>query len=58
MSVQHRSFNVRLSLLSREKLLRFPEEIGIDSGYRPYGYLFCATNFQQMEQLRAAMAVQ
>src|SRR5256885_14568614 len=32
--------NVRMSLLSREKLRRFSDEIGGDSGYRPYGDLF------------------
>jgi sarcosine oxidase, subunit beta len=31
--------NVRLSLLAREKLLRFGEEIGVDPGYAPVGYL-------------------
>ena len=31
------SINVRLSLLAREKLLRFKEEIGSDSGYLPLG---------------------
>ncbi|BCW94754.1 MAG: FAD-dependent oxidoreductase [Fimbriimonadales bacterium] len=50
--------NVRLSLLSREKLLRFPEEIGVDSGYRPYGYLFCAANETQLALLRQAIALQ
>jgi sarcosine oxidase subunit beta len=50
--------NVRLSLLAREKLLRFPDEIGVDSGYRPYGYLFCATTEAQMALLRQALAVQ
>ena len=34
--------NVRLSLLSREKLLRFHAELGVDSGYAPHGYLFLA----------------
>jgi sarcosine oxidase, subunit beta len=43
--------SVRLSLLSREKLLRFPEEIGIDSGYRPYGYLFLAGDGEQLAAL-------
>lgn len=50
--------NVRLSLLAREKLLRFPEEIGVDSGYRPYGYLFCAANETQRALLRQAIALQ
>lgn len=44
--------NIRLSLLSREKLLRFPEEIGADSGYRPHGYLFLAGDEAQMAALR------
>lgn len=43
--------NVRLSLLSREKLLRFPEEIGADSGYRPCGYLFLAGDEEQLAAL-------
>jgi sarcosine oxidase subunit beta len=43
--------NVRLALLSREKLLRFPEEIGVDSGYRPYGYLFLAGDAEQLAAL-------
>ena len=50
--------NIRLSLLSREKLLRFPEEIGADSGYRPYGYLFLANDEAQMEALRSIRPLQ
>ena len=50
--------NIRLSLLSREKLLRFPEEIGADSGYRPYGYLFLADGEAQMEALRSIRPMQ
>src|SRR5262249_61883666 len=34
--------NVRLSLLSRRKLLAFQEETGVDPGDRPAGYLFLA----------------
>src|SRR5215470_20446305 len=34
--------NVRLSLLSREKLLAFGDETGVDPGFRPAGYLFLA----------------
>ena len=49
---------VRLSQLSREKLLAFEEETGIDSGYRPYGYLFLACNPGELELLRAAQTVQ
>lgn len=50
--------NIRLSLLSREKLLRFPEEIGADSGYRPYGYLFLASGEAQMAALRSIRPLQ
>jgi sarcosine oxidase subunit beta len=50
--------NIRLSLLSREKLLRFPEEIGADSGYRPYGYLFLADDEAQMAALRSIRPLQ
>lgn len=50
--------NIRLSLLSREKLLRFPEEIGADSGYRPCGYLFLADDEAQMEALRSIRPLQ
>lgn len=50
--------HVRLSLLARQKLLRFRDEIGADSGYRPCGYLFCASSVEQMEALRAAEGVQ
>jgi len=50
--------NVRLSLLAREKLLRFPDEIGVDSGYRAYGYLFLARSDAVLAELRAANALQ
>jgi sarcosine oxidase subunit beta len=50
--------NVHLSLLSLEKLLRFSEETGVDSGYRPSGYLFIASAAQQLERLREALLVQ
>jgi sarcosine oxidase subunit beta len=49
---------ISLSLLSREKLLRFPEEIGADSGYRPYGYLFLAGDESQMAALRSIRPLQ
>ena len=49
---------VRLSLLSREKLRAFEEEIGVDSGYRPYGYLFLACSDAELDALRAAQDVQ
>jgi sarcosine oxidase subunit beta len=50
--------NVQLSLFSLEKLLRFKEETGIDSGYDPRGYLFMARNEAQLSTLRDAMKVQ
>src|SRR5947209_1074700 len=46
--------DIALSLLSREKLIRFEDEIGVDSGYRPFGYLFIARSEQAMAQLRIA----
>jgi sarcosine oxidase subunit beta len=50
--------NIRLSLLSREKLLRFPEEIGTDPGYRPRGYLFLAADEAQLATLRSLRPLQ
>ena len=50
--------NVRLSLLSREKLLRFEDETGVDPGYRPHGYLFLADDQETMDGLLAAQAMQ
>ena len=50
--------NVRLSLLARDKLLRFREEVGVDPGYRPCGYLWLAQSVDQLEELRAAQAAQ
>ena len=50
--------NIRLSLLSRAKLLRFPEEVGADSGYRPRGYLFLAKDEEQMAALRSIRPLQ
>jgi sarcosine oxidase subunit beta len=52
------SVNVRLSLLSLEKLRRFAEETGVESGYAPHGYLFVASKAAQLERLREALAVQ
>lgn len=50
--------NVRLSLLSREKLLQFTDETGVDPEYRPYGYLFVASTEAQMAVLREALMAQ
>jgi sarcosine oxidase subunit beta len=50
--------NVRLSLRSREKLLRFHDDTGGDCGYRPVGYLFLATRPASLAVLRDAQRVQ
>lgn len=50
--------NVRLSLLSREKLLRFEEETGADPGFEQRGYLFLARSGPAMAALRDAQRVQ
>jgi sarcosine oxidase subunit beta len=50
--------NVKLSLLSRDKLARFQDELGVDSGYRQCGYLFLARSQSEMEALHAAQSVQ
>jgi sarcosine oxidase, subunit beta len=50
--------NVRLSLLSRAKLLRFRDEIGADPGFVQAGYLWLAESSEQLDALRAARAVQ
>ena len=50
--------DIALSLLSRQKLIRFEEEIGADSGYRPYGYLFLARSEAAMAHLRNANELQ
>ncbi len=49
---------VKLSLLARQKLLRFEDELGVDSGYRPCGYLFISKDEHQMSVLRSAREVQ
>ncbi|MFL5534983.1 MAG: NAD(P)/FAD-dependent oxidoreductase [Gemmatimonadales bacterium] len=50
--------NVRLSLLSREKLRCFTEETGGNAGYRPAGYLWLASTAGELELLRCARRVQ
>lgn len=52
------AINVRLSLLSREKLLRFRDEIGADPGFVQHGYLFLARSEQVLQQLEKAQQVQ
>jgi glycine/D-amino acid oxidase-like deaminating enzyme len=50
--------NVRLSLLSRDKLRCFTEETGGNAGYLPAGYLWLASTVSELEVLRAARRVQ
>jgi sarcosine oxidase subunit beta len=50
--------NVRLSLLAREKLRRFEEEVGADPGYAPAGYLWLARNEAERDALALAQRVQ
>lgn len=50
--------NVRLSLLAREKLLRFTDEVGVDPGYRPCGYLFLTERPETLDALLVAQAMQ
>ena len=50
--------NVRLSLLAREKLLRFADETGVDPEFRQRGYLFLAQREPVLDALLAAQSVQ
>ncbi|HEX8096872.1 MAG TPA: FAD-dependent oxidoreductase, partial [Pyrinomonadaceae bacterium] len=50
--------SVKLSLLSREKLLRFEEEMGVDPGYRQRGYLFLAREPRELDALVNAQEIQ
>ncbi|HEX5031665.1 MAG TPA: FAD-dependent oxidoreductase [Candidatus Eisenbacteria bacterium] len=50
--------NVRLSLLARERLSAFQQETGVDPGLVAAGYLWLARRAQDLEALRAALAVQ
>jgi glycine/D-amino acid oxidase-like deaminating enzyme len=52
------AINVRLSLLAREKLLRFGQEVGADPGYLPVGYLWLAGTEPELAELRAGRVLQ
>ena len=52
------AINVRLSLVAREKFRRFRDEIGVDPGYLPAGYLWLAVTRAELDILRAALKVQ
>jgi sarcosine oxidase subunit beta len=50
--------NVRLSLLSREKLLGFEAEHGVEAGFRQHGYLFLASCERELAALELARRIQ
>jgi glycine/D-amino acid oxidase-like deaminating enzyme len=52
------AINVRLSLLTRSKLLGFAEEIGGDCGYVPAGYLWLASSRGVLKGLAEGRALQ
>jgi sarcosine oxidase subunit beta len=52
------AMNVRLSLLSRAKLMCFEDETGVDPGYEQAGYLWLATSESAFAALRAGNAMQ
>jgi glycine/D-amino acid oxidase-like deaminating enzyme len=52
------AINVRLSLLAREKLLRFRDEVGADPGYVAAGYLWLAESEADLAALKAGLQVQ
>ena len=52
------AINVQLSIKSRNALLRFEEETGVDPGYQQVGYLFLASDDGQLDSLSAANRVQ
>ncbi len=50
--------NVRLSLMARETLRSFEELTGVDSGYRPCGYLLLTRSEAELASLLEAQALQ
>lgn len=50
--------NIRLSLLSYEKLNSFKDETGIDPGFEKRGYLFLAQNDDELSRLKLANQLQ
>lgn len=50
--------NIRLSLMARETLRAFEELTGVDSGYRPYGYLLLTRSESELASLLEAQALQ
>lgn len=52
------AIDVRLSLLSREKLRAFRDDTGVDPGLVEVGYLWLASSAQELDVLRDAQATQ
>lgn len=52
------AINVRLSLLSRERLQGFRDETGVDPGFQQVGYLWLASSASELDELRAANELQ
>lgn len=52
------AINIRLSLLSRARLLAFRDDTGVDPGFRATGYLWLATRDAALAELRAANQLQ
>jgi sarcosine oxidase subunit beta len=52
------AINIRLSLLTRSKLLRFADEVGGDCGYVPAGYLWLASSDTVLRGLAEGRALQ
>jgi sarcosine oxidase subunit beta len=52
------AINIRLSLASRERLRAFADEIGVDPGFAPVGYLWLAMSDSELTALRHANALQ
>src|ERR1700689_837418 len=50
--------NIQMSLYSIPFYARFDERLGYPAGYRPKGYLFCATNEKHLAYLRTNYAKQ
>ena len=50
--------NIGLSLLSREKLLAFQDETGVDPDFRRHGYLFIAQSKGVLDALHSAQSIQ
>jgi sarcosine oxidase subunit beta len=52
------AIDVRLSLVSRDRLARFADETGVDPGFAPVGYLWLASTRDELDALGAAHDVQ